>query len=58
MPYLAFVACEDIPPQKEVTIDYNPGAYKAGIKDGKGKGKNNTDGMVCECGSDMCRGFI
>lgn len=58
MPYLAFAACEDLLEQKEITIDYNPGASREDITEGKGKKKNDIDRMPCECGSAKCRGFI
>lgn len=54
MPYLAYVASEDIPARHEITIDYNP---KAGLVKA-GKKKAEKDMIRCLCRSERCRGFI
>jgi len=59
MPYLAFVALEDIPARTEFTVDYNPAAGRAMAK-GKGKAKLKVPvGAVrCLCGTARCRGWM
>ncbi|THH11195.1 hypothetical protein EW145_g786 [Phellinidium pouzarii] len=42
MPHIAFVACEDIPAGKEITIDYKPAAAWDGTRK-KSKGKMKKD---------------
>ncbi|KAI5122613.1 hypothetical protein M0805_004824 [Coniferiporia weirii] len=58
-PDLAFVACEDIPAGKEITIDYKPAAaWRNTQRKGKGKEKGGAGETPCICKSDICRGFI
>ncbi|KAH7889373.1 hypothetical protein F5I97DRAFT_1802012 [Phlebopus sp. FC_14] len=54
MPYVAFVATEDIAAGTELTIDYHPHADE---KIGK-KGKSPADGRACKCGTSKCRGWL
>jgi len=67
MPYIAFVAAEDIPARTEFTFDYNPAAAAAeeAIRSKAKKGKafrprvKRPEGAEdCFCNSTRCRGFI
>jgi len=67
MPYIAFVAAEDIPARTEFTIDYNPAAAAAEeaarSKAKKGKSfrppvKRPEGAEDCCCNAIKCRGFI
>jgi len=63
MPYVAFVALQDIEARTELTFDYDPAAARAAIK-GKGKVKKNGKGKIprgargCMCGEERCRGWV
>jgi histone-lysine N-methyltransferase SUV39H len=63
MPYIAFVAAEDIPTRTEFTIDYNPRAAAVEEaarlkKKGKPAVKRPQGAEDCFCNSRGCRGFI
>ncbi|KAL4077105.1 hypothetical protein V8B97DRAFT_2080137 [Scleroderma yunnanense] len=51
MPYVSFVACEDIPAHTELTIDYQP----YWDEDIDATAKHGTE--RCKCGSQQCRGW-
>ncbi|KAH9482286.1 Histone-lysine N-methyltransferase, H3 lysine-9 specific [Psilocybe cubensis] len=48
LPYIAFVANQNIPIRKELTFDYNPGQSST-LEEGADP---------CHCGSNECRGFL
>lgn len=67
MPYIAFVAAEDVPARTEFTFDYNPAAAAAeeATRSKKKKGKTFRVQVTrpggaedCFCNSTRCRGFI
>ena len=51
MPYVAFVACRDIPAGTELTIDYQP----YWDEDMSPTAKRAAE--RCKCGSRQCRGW-
>ncbi|KAJ7843982.1 hypothetical protein B0H14DRAFT_2585404 [Mycena olivaceomarginata] len=63
MPYLAFVATEDIPAHTELTFDYNPAhqteweskRLREKSRSKKNMGKNHTR---CLCRTSNCRGWL
>ncbi|TFK34651.1 hypothetical protein BDQ12DRAFT_689322 [Crucibulum laeve] len=57
MPYLAFVATEDIPARTEFTVDYDPAAPIAAV-DKKGRFKIPEGARKCKCLSKACRGYV
>ncbi|KAJ7875422.1 hypothetical protein B0H13DRAFT_1723188 [Mycena leptocephala] len=64
MPYLAFVAKEDIPAYMELTFDYNPAdqaEWEAQKYKQKSKSKINKikkGATACLCGAAQCRGLL
>ncbi|KAJ7897872.1 SET domain-containing protein [Mycena olivaceomarginata] len=64
MPYLAFVAMQDIPAYVELTFDYNPAhqaewdsrKYQEKSQSKKNKIKNGR--TPCLCGASQCRGWL
>ncbi|KAJ7815247.1 SET domain-containing protein [Mycena olivaceomarginata] len=64
MPYLAFVAMQDIPAYVELTFDYNPAhqsewdsrKYQEKSQSKKNKIKNGR--TSCLCGASQCRGWL
>ncbi|KDR84130.1 hypothetical protein GALMADRAFT_236807 [Galerina marginata CBS 339.88] len=64
LPYIAFVAGEDIPARTEFTFDYDPkAAEKQARAQAKGKGKAKSSAIPegskpCHCGAAQCRGYI
>ncbi|PPQ67598.1 hypothetical protein CVT25_012092 [Psilocybe cyanescens] len=48
LPYIAFVANQNIPIREELTFDYNPNKLST-VED---------DAEPCHCGSSQCRGFL
>jgi histone-lysine N-methyltransferase SUV39H len=59
MPYLAFVALEDIPARVELNVDYNPAAaHDIGKGKGKGKAKAPDGAIPCLCGTAQCRLWV
>ncbi|KAI0757427.1 hypothetical protein C8Q80DRAFT_100272 [Daedaleopsis nitida] len=58
-PYLAFVATQDIPHHRELTIDYDPkGAEAARNSKGKGRAQKPEGARDCVCGMDSCRQWV
>lgn len=67
---LAFFSLKDIPPNTELTFDYNPGAANtnatgSGVEVGsgsagkeKGKAKIDPSAVKCLCGERNCRGQL
>ncbi|KAJ7721111.1 SET domain-containing protein, partial [Mycena metata] len=63
LPYLAFVATQNIPAFTELTFDYNPAhqtewelrTYKEKTRAKKSKAKKQTR---CLCGTSQCRGWL
>ncbi|KAF5321761.1 hypothetical protein D9619_000580 [Psilocybe cf. subviscida] len=67
MPFIAFVASDDIPAMTEFTLDYDPKAaeqYAAAKAQSKGKKKAkqeyipSTGDHRCSCSSPDCRGYM
>jgi len=59
---LVFVARKNIPPQKELTIDYSPeydaSAAASGSDESGGEGTMSGMHKTCYCGAVRCRGTI
>ncbi|KAF7324943.1 SET-domain-containing protein [Mycena kentingensis (nom. inval.)] len=66
MPYIAFVACKNIPAHTELTFDYNPGhqrafeklseeARQAHIRGPEDEENDTEDRERCLCGAPNCR---
>ncbi|RDB30047.1 Histone-lysine N-methyltransferase, H3 lysine-9 specific, partial [Hypsizygus marmoreus] len=58
MPYLAFVATEDITARTEFTFDYDPAAASKTKGKGKGKVAIPEGAKPCMCGAPACRGWV
>ena len=64
MPYIVFVANQNIPPQTEFTFDYHPEAAVKILTDKKKKSKKKCktpipeDAIECLCGSRNCRRIL
>ncbi|KAF4619229.1 hypothetical protein D9613_004892 [Agrocybe pediades] len=59
LPFIAFVAVEDIPARREFTFDYSPKDSMAyHTSGGKAKKKKPKGATTCHCGTLVCRGYI